>query len=128
MADSGAQQTSAAAALRHLARYRFLAQLFDAALRVPGTAWRVGIDPLIGLVPVLGDFAGALLASWGIWVAHRLGVPRRAKLRMAANVLIDALGGSVPLVGDLFDAGYKANLRNLAIIERHLRATGDGAR
>jgi hypothetical protein len=111
-----------------LRRLRGLGQLLDASIRIPGTQRRFGLDPLIGLLPGVGDGVGAVLSSYIIVEAARYGVPRATLLRMAGNVAIDALVGVVPLLGDLFDAGWKANLRNLALLEDHLQSPGTARR
>ena len=103
-----------------LARARTLARLLDSAVRVPGTGIRFGADAVIGLIPGLGDIGGAALAGYLVILAQRLGVPRTVVLRMLANVAVDTLGGTVPLIGDLFDVAYKSNLRNVALLERAL--------
>jgi hypothetical protein len=104
-----------------VAAARAVARLLDDAVRVPGTNIRVGLDPLLGLVPGLGDVAGASLAGYTILTAARLGAPRSVILRMLGNVAFDTLVGTVPLLGDLFDAGWKANLRNVQLLERYLQ-------
>lgn len=101
-----------------LARARTLARLLDSAVRVPGTGIRFGADAVIGLVPGLGDIGGAALAGYLVILAQRLGVPRAVVLRMLANVAVDTIAGTVPLIGDLFDVAYKSNLRNVALLER----------
>jgi hypothetical protein len=101
-----------------LARARTLARLLDSAARVPGTGIRFGADAVLGLVPGLGDVAGAALAGYLVLLAQRLGAPRAVVLRMLGNVAVDTIGGTVPLIGDLFDVAYKSNLRNLALLER----------
>ena len=101
-------------------RLRHLARLLDSAFRVPGTRWRVGFDGLLGLLPVAGDAVGLLLALWLVAEARRLGVPFGVLVRMLLNVLVDALVGSVPVAGDIFDFAFKANERNLRLLERHL--------
>jgi hypothetical protein len=97
-------------------RLRFLARLMDAQFVVPGTRWRFGFDSLLGLVPGIGDVGTALISLYIIAEAQRLGVPRRVLRRMAANVLVDVVIGTIPLAGDVFDAMFKANLRNLRLM------------
>jgi hypothetical protein len=104
-----------------LSRLRALAWLIDGAFRVPGTGFRFGLNSAIGLLPVGGDAVLGLISLYIIYEAAQLGLPRHKLLRMAANVGIEVVGGSVPLLGDLFDMALKANLRNLRIIENHLR-------
>jgi len=94
----------------------------DAGIRIPGTNLRFGLDPILGLVPGAGDAAGAVLAGWILVEAIRLGASRATVLRIAGNVALDAAVGAVPLLGDIFDFAWKANLRNVAILERHLAA------
>jgi hypothetical protein len=103
-----------------LARARALTNLLDNAVRVPGTGFRVGLDPVLGLVPGLGDVAGAALSGYVVLLASRLGAPTTVIVRMLGNVVIDTVGGTFPVIGDLFDAGWKSNSRNLALLERHL--------
>ena len=91
----------------------------DEGIRLPGTRLRVGLDPIIGLVPGFGDVAGAALAAWILLEAVRRGVSRFTLGRIAFNIALDAFLGSIPLVGDAFDAVWKANLRNVALIDRH---------
>lgn len=108
-------------------RLQRLARLWDSAIRIPGTQVRVGLDPLVGLVPGLGDAAGALVAAYIVLEAVRFDVPGATLLRMLANVAIDALVGTVPVLGDIFDVAWRANLKNVALIEHHL-ADPHGAR
>jgi hypothetical protein len=102
-----------------VAGLRAIATLLDAAFVVPGTSYRIGLDPILGLIPGLGDVVSPLFAIAILWQARDLRVPRVVQLRMMCNVAIDALLGTVPVVGDLFDFAWKANLRNLALLERH---------
>lgn len=102
-----------------LARLRRFAFWLDAGIAVPGTSLRVGLDPVLGLVPGLGDAAGALLAAWILVEAIRLGASRGTLVRIAANIALDALVGAVPLLGDAFDIVWKANLKNVELLERH---------
>jgi hypothetical protein len=103
---------------------RALARVLDSAVRVPGTPVRFGLDAVLGLVPGLGDVAGAGLSAWIVMEAARLGAPRSVLLRMLLNVGIDAAAGVVPVAGDLFDLGWKANVKNAALLERHLAEPG----
>ena len=101
-----------------LARARSLARLLDSAAKVPGTGIRFGADAVLGLIPGLGDVAGAALAGYLVILAQRLGAPRAVVLRMLTNVAVDTIAGTVPLAGDLFDVAYKSNLRNVALLEQ----------
>ncbi len=100
-----------------LASARLLARLLDDAIAIPGTSFRIGIDPLLGLVPGLGDALAAALAGWLLVSAARLGAPRAVIARMGLNVAIDFLIGLVPGAGDLLDFFWKSNRRNLALLE-----------
>lgn len=97
-------------------RLAFLAWLLDSSIPVPGTRFTVGLDALIGLVPVLGDLIGVALSSFIVAEASRLGAPRALLTRMAFNVAVEGVVGIVPLAGDLFDAGWKANQRNVRLL------------
>ncbi len=108
---------------RVLARLDRLAWLLDSSVRVPLTNLRIGIDGLIGLVPVVGDIVSAALSLYLIAEARRCGLPKRVQLRMGANMLIDAALGAIPILGDLFDFGFKANRRNVDLVRRFLDAT-----
>jgi hypothetical protein len=101
-------------------RLRRLAWLLDNSVPLPGLRFRIGIDPLLGLIPGLGDAAGVVLSSYILHQAWRLGVPRSVLLRMWVNVLIEGVFGTIPLIGDVFDAAWKANTRNVALLEAHL--------
>lgn len=103
-----------------LARARTLTNLLDNAVRVPGTSMRFGLDPVLGLIPGLGDVAGAVLSGYVVLLASQLGAPTAVIVRMLGNIVIDTVGGTLPVLGDLFDAGWKSNSRNLALLERHL--------
>ena|ERR1700722_8569248 len=104
-----------------LTRLRHLAWLIDGAFGLPGTRFRFGLNSVIGLLPVGGDAVLGVLSLYIIYEAAQLGLPRHKLLRMGANVGIEVLGGSVPILGDLFDMALKANLRNLRIIDDHMR-------
>ena len=104
----------------HLERLRRYAYWLDEGIRIPGTRIRIGLDPILGLIPGAGDAAGAILSGAIVLESVRQGIDRVGVLRMAANIAIDTVIGAVPVLGDLFDAGWKGNKKNLAILERHL--------
>ena len=105
---------------RRLERAERLAFLLDDAIRIPGTSFRIGLDPLIGLVPGLGDAIGALASAWIVVEAARFGAPRAVLARMLYNIGIDSLIGAVPGPGDLFDFVWKSDAKNVALLRRHL--------
>lgn len=101
---------------------RRLSVLLDSALPIPGTKLRIGLDPILGaLLPELGDALTAVLSLSLLWVAFRERVPKLVLARMLTNIALDAVLGAIPLVGDAFDFAFKANEKNLALIERHRR-------
>ena len=107
-----------------LLRLEALAHLMDSAFLIPGINRRVGLDAVVGLVPIVGDVAGMLIASYVVNEARRLGAPRWLVARMMANVVFDGALGIVPIAGDLFDAAFKANRRNVRLLRRHLERHG----
>jgi hypothetical protein len=104
---------------RRLQALRYVTRLLDSAIMIPGTSYRIGLDPIIGIVPVIGDLASPLFAIAVLWQARDLGIPRVVQLRMAFNAGLDVLAGAVPLVGDVFDFAWKANDKNLALLEQY---------
>lgn len=107
---------------RRLAGARALARLLDSAVRVPGTNIRFGLDSILGLIPGLGDVAGAAFAGYIILLGSQLGVSRAVIVQMVSNVAIDTAVGSVPILGDIFDVAWKSNMKNLALLERAVGA------
>ena len=103
-----------------ISRLRRLAWLLDSSLPLPGTRWRIGLDALIGLVPFIGDFVGVAFSGVILAEAARLGVGKRVLARMALNVALEGLVGLVPLAGDVFDAAWKANQRNVRLLDEWL--------
>jgi uncharacterized protein DUF4112 len=106
---------------RQIERLRSLSRLLDSAFVIPGTRYRFGLDALIGLVPGLGDAISAVFSGYIILQASRLGAPKSVVNRMIANVAIDTAVGWVPVLGDLFDVAWKSNLKNMALLENHVR-------
>jgi hypothetical protein len=116
---------------REIERLRSLTRLLDSAFQIPGTRYRIGLDAVVGVVPGIGDVIGALFSAFIVYQSARMGVSTATLVRMMGNVALDTIVGEVPLLGDLFDAGWKANTRNLALLEGHLEqpaATRRGSR
>jgi hypothetical protein len=111
-----------------LKRLRQLSRLLDSAIVIPGTKQRIGLDPIIGLIPGGGDTISAALSGYIIIEAALMGLPREALVRMVMNLLIDTVVGSVPVLGDVFDVVSKANLRNMQIVESHVKAPQPSAK
>lgn len=110
-----------------LTNVRALATLLDSAVTIPGTNFKVGLDALIGLIPGFGDLIGMVVGGYIVTTAARLGVPKAVLTRMVLNIGTDAVAGSVPVVGDVLDAAWKANTRNVALLEQAIadpRRTG----
>ena len=103
-----------------LDRLDHLAGRMDSAFRIPGTGIRVGWDSILGLIPGIGDIAALTPAAYIIVESHRMGAPKSVLMRQSVNVAIDSAIGAIPLIGDLFDIGYKANQRNVKILRKHL--------
>ncbi len=101
-------------------RINKLAWLLDSSVLVPGTKFRIGVDSLIGLIPGFGDAVGALLSSYILAEAARVGVPKATLLRMGLNVALETVVGMVPIAGDLFDMAWKANKRNARLLNAYL--------
>ena len=107
-----------------VARLEALAKLMDGAFVLPATNIRMGLDGLIGLVPVAGDVISGLISSYLIWEARRLGAPKWLIARMTANTLLDTVVGAVPVVGDAFDVLFRATMKNMALLRRHVEKRG----
>lgn len=117
MPDTPAPATELQAARQRLQR---LSWWLDGIVRVPGTRLRFGLDSLIGLMPGVGDVIGMLLGAGILYQGVRIGAPRGVLMRMLRNLAVDAAGGLIPVVGDLFDFAYKAHRRNADLLIEHL--------
>ncbi len=102
-------------------RLRRLSHILDNAIPIPGTGYRIGLDPILGLFPGGGDTVTGAMGAYIIVEAARMGLPRKVIGQMVGNIVFDSLAGIVPVVGDLFDVGWKANVRNIALLEKHLQ-------
>jgi hypothetical protein len=96
-----------------------IAWLLDSAIQIPGTRFRIGVDAIVGLVPGFGDIVGVLLSSYIVREAARAGAPTSVLLRMGWNVAVEGIVGMIPIAGDVFDAAWKANQRNVALLDAH---------
>lgn len=115
------EAVGAHATRKHL---RQLAWLLDSSIPIPGTRFTIGVDALLGLFPVLGDLLGVLISSYIVNQAARLGAPRIVLLRMAMNVAVEGIVGIIPFAGDVFDAAWKANQRNVRLLDAWLDRPG----
>lgn len=120
MAHTPARPPVASVRNPHLERLERLGYLLDNSIPVPGTSRRFGLDAVIGLIPGLGDGVGAAFSGYIIYQAARLGASKSTLLRMASNVVVETIVGLVPFLGDVFDAAWKANARNVALLHAHL--------
>ena len=105
---------------KRLERLRWLTRLMDTRWRIPGTRIPVGLDGIASLFPVVGDSATAVVSAYIILEATRFGIPKSLVARMVANMLVDWAGGSVPVLGTIFDIAFKANRMNLDLLHKHL--------
>ncbi|MBW4621099.1 MAG: DUF4112 domain-containing protein [Cyanosarcina radialis HA8281-LM2] len=103
-----------------LNRIRKFTRLMDSAFRIPGIGFRFGWDPIIGLIPGAGDLVSTVFSGYIIYLAARFNLPLKVLAWMIFNVALEFVIGAIPLIGDLFDAFYKSNIRNLALLEQHL--------
>lgn len=101
-------------------RVEALEQVLERSFRIPGVNYPVGLDAIVGLVPVVGDLITAAMGAYIVWEGKNLGMPKWKLWRMAGNVAVDTAIGAVPLVGDAFDLVFRSNTRNLKIIRKHL--------
>jgi hypothetical protein len=116
-ADVGCRRAS-------LERLDKLSTLLDIAFLVPGTNIRFGVEAILRLVPGIGDLAASALSCWVLFEAHRLGVPPLLLIRMIANVVVEGMAGSIPIAGDLFDIGWRANRRNVRLLREYFEREG----
>ena len=114
---------SQAASLRRLRR---ISHLLDNAIPIPGTKHRIGLDPILGLIPGGGDLVGSIFAGYVVFKSAQMGVPQETLVKMAANIVFDTVAGTVPVAGDLFDVAWKANVKNIELLDAHLGSPEQG--
>ena len=113
------QPARSADAAPRLAFARFLAELLDQRFTIPGTSIRIGLDPIIGLIPGIGDALANLAGSAILFIGAKLNLPKIVLLRMALNIALNTLIGAIPFVGDLFSIWFRSNVRNALLLERY---------
>lgn len=107
-----------------VARIEVLSRIMDSMIEIPGTKMRIGVDALIGIIPIVGDLISQAISSYIIWEARQLGVSRFTIARMIGNSAIDTVVGFIPFAGDAFDVAFRANMKNLGLLKAHLAKHG----
>jgi|TARA_B110000263_G_scaffold135094_1_gene117322 hypothetical protein len=100
-----------------LLRLKLLSERLDNSIKIPGTNQKIGIDAIVGIIPILGDFIGAIFSTYILYSGIKMGVSSKIVKKMATNIAIEFIIGSIPIIGDIFDALWKANKRNVELIE-----------
>jgi len=100
-----------------LLRLKLLSERLDNSIKIPGTNQKIGIDAIVGIIPILGDFIGVIFSTYIMYSGIKMGVSSKIVKKMAANIAIEFIIGSIPIIGDIFDALWKANKRNVELIE-----------
>lgn len=118
--DDSASSPGGTGRRANLERARTVSRLLDDAIRIPGTQFRIGLDPIFGIAPVSGDLVAMVASLYIVFEGVRADLPRKTLLKMVSLVVVDAVVGSVPVLGTVFDAFWKANRRNVAILESHV--------
>ena len=108
-----------------MGRLKLLSQRLDDSITIPGTKYKIGVDPIIGLIPGGGDVFGAILSIYIMYSGIRMGVPRATVNKMFKNILLEFIIGCIPIVGDLFDIVWKSNQRNVKLIEESMTPEED---
>ncbi|MEG3974932.1 MULTISPECIES: DUF4112 domain-containing protein [unclassified Microcoleus] len=109
-----------------LRRIRQISHLLDNAIPIPGTRYRIGLDPILGLIPGGGDLVGSIFAGYVVFKSAQMGVPQETLVKMAANIVFDTVAGTVPVAGDLLDVAWKANVKNIELLDAHLGSPEPG--
>ena len=112
--------------IKHIAKVqklRRISKVLDNAITIPGTKISFGLDPILGLLPGGGDTITGGLSAYIVVEAARMGLPREVLGKMVGNILLDSFAGTIPVLGDLFDVGWKSNIKNMELLEKHLEIT-----
>ena len=109
-----------------LRRLRRISHLLDNAIPIPGTKYRIGLDPILGLIPGGGDLISSLFAGYVVFKSAQMGVPQETLVKMATNIVFDTVAGTVPVAGELLDVTWKANVKNIELLDAHLGSPEPG--
>ncbi|MBD1814796.1 DUF4112 domain-containing protein [Microcoleus vaginatus DQ-U2] len=109
-----------------LRRLRRISHLLDNAIPIPGTKYRIGLDPILGLIPGGGDLISSIFAGYVVFKSAQMGVPQETLVKMATNIVFDTFAGTVPVAGDLLDVTWKANVKNIELLDAHLGSPEPG--
>ncbi|MEG4938731.1 DUF4112 domain-containing protein [Microcoleus sp. F4-D5] len=109
-----------------LRRLRRISHLLDNSIPIPGTKYRIGLDPILGLIPGGGDLISSIFAGYVVFKSAQMGVPQETLVQMAANIVFDTVAGTVPVAGDLLDVAWKANVKNIELLDAHLGSPEQG--
>ena len=124
--QNSSTNTSSKSQAASLRRLRRISHLLDNAIPIPGTKYRIGLDPILGLIPGGGDLIGSIFAGYVVFKSAQMGVPQETLVKMAANIVFDTVAGTVPVAGDLFDVAWKANVKNIELLDAHLGSPEQG--
>jgi Domain of unknown function (DUF4112) len=124
MMHGTSERYSASERAQSVARLEALARLMDGVFVLPGTNIRLGLDAIVGIVPVAGDVISGVVSSYLIWEARQIGAPKWLIARMTANTLLDTTVGAIPVLGDAFDIMFRGNMRNMALLRRYMEKRG----
>jgi|TARA_B110000881_G_scaffold219600_1_gene241965 hypothetical protein len=103
-----------------LLRLKLLSNRLDEIITIPGTKYKIGIDPIIGTIPIIGDLLGSIISIYILYSGSKMGLSSRIIAKMSLNIGFDFVLGLIPIIGDIFDMGWKANKRNVKLIENNI--------
>ena len=110
-----------------LIRLKLLSNRLDEIITIPGTKYKIGIDPIIGIIPVVGDLLGSIISIYIIYSGSKMGLSSRVVAKMGLNLGLDFVIGLTPFLGDILDMGWKANKRNVELIEKNIKQTSENS-
>ncbi|MDC0526410.1 DUF4112 domain-containing protein [Euryarchaeota archaeon] len=110
-----------------LIRLKLLSNRLDEIITIPGTKYKIGIDPIIGIIPVVGDLLGSIISIYIIYSGSKMGLSSRIVAKMGLNLGLDFVIGLTPFLGDILDMGWKANKRNVELIEKNIKQTSENS-